>query len=40
MRRGPQTDDLRPKVDQPVVSVTRLVMKRDVDGHGEIMIED
>ena len=33
MRRGPQPDDLRPEVDQPVVLVMRLVMERDVDGH-------
>ena len=33
MRRGPQPHDLRAKIDQPVIFVMRLVVKRDVDGH-------
>ncbi len=33
MRRGPQPDGLRPKMDQPVILVMRLVVQRDVDGH-------
>ncbi len=34
MRRRPQPDDLRAERNQPVVSVMRFVMERDVDGHG------
>jgi hypothetical protein len=27
---------LRPKIDQPVILVMRLVVQRDVDGHGDL----
>jgi hypothetical protein len=35
VRRGPEPHDLRAERDEAVVFVMRLVVKRDVDGHGE-----
>ena len=34
VRAGPQADDLRAEIDQPVVGIMRDVVEGDVDGHG------
>jgi hypothetical protein len=36
MWRGPQAHGLRPKIDQAIIFVMRLVVERDVDGHGNL----
>ena len=38
MRRGPQPDDLRAEIDQPVVLVMGLVVERDVNGHSDLRL--